>query len=162
MKTSTANRLATGFLIWGFSAMAGHLLGIAPLKGLGLASMAAPYTKVFCQAESLEDGRRFETFAARFTLTYFRSDGSQEALRVTPELYQRLAGPYNRRNAYGAVLAYGPALPEDMRRATFRYALIEPGVIVKELGLPSDAHDFEIHIQSLTAGWKDTWELRAE
>ncbi|MEM1156959.1 MAG: hypothetical protein AAF571_12120 [Verrucomicrobiota bacterium] len=162
MKTSTSNLLCTGLLVWSFSAMAGHVLGIAPLKGLGLASMAAPYTKVFCQAESLEDGRHFETFAARFTLKYLRSDGSTESLQITPEVYQRLAGPYNRRNTYGAVLAYGPALPEDMRRATFRYALIEPGVIVEELGLPADAHDFEIHIESLTRGSEDTWVLRAQ
>ena len=58
---------------------------------------------------------------------------------MTPEVYARLAGPYNRRNAYGAAMAGGPALAADpslrpMFLAVSRYALCDPAPVLRELG----------------------------
>ena len=80
-----------------------------------------------------------ETFATTFVIRY-RLDGEARALPITPECYQRLRGPYNRRNVYGAVLAYGPVLQRGARtRALFaavsRHALCGDGPLLVELGL---------------------------
>jgi len=136
--------------------MAGHVLMFPALKGFGLATCAAPYTKVFCQATAIDDGRLFETFAADFQILYVRSSGERGGLQITPELYSKIAGPYNRRNVYGAVLAYAPALPQDLRDSTIRYALFDPGHITTELGLPDDITEVEIVITPSTKGESDS------
>jgi len=142
--------------------MVGHILNIKQLKSIGLATCAAPYTKVFCQAECLETQRVYETFAADFSVSYVTKEGNAETLRITPALYQKIKGPYNRRNVYGVVIAYGPALPEAMRLATFRYALEDPGNVARELAIPSDARDFQIHITSNTKGSNNQWKLNGK
>ena len=145
----------------GSSAMLGHILNIKALKSIGLATCAAPYTKVFCQAECLYTYRNYETFAANFSLSYLTEEG-RETIKITPSLYQKIQGPYNRRNVYGAVIAYGPALPETMRLATFNYALTDPGTVAKELGIPSDASDFQIIINTKTKGSNNEWRLKGK
>lgn len=164
MKTKTSNLLCIGILTLGSTAMLGHFFNNDSLKNIGLATGAAPYTKVFCQAKCRETQRNYETFAADFTLTYKTpdSEGRGENLKITPELYQKIKGPYNRRNVYGAVIAYGPALPEAMRLATFKYALIDPGTVAKELGIPSDATDFQIIISSNTKHSNSQWKLNGK
>ena len=131
------NIAAAGLLVIGFTAMLGELLHFPKLKGLALASQVAPYTKVFGAAKSYETQRSFETFACDFTLSYDTTDGQSHKLSLTPEVYQNLAGPYNRRNVYGAILAYGPALPPKLRSHTLNRALTSEQSILSELGLPS-------------------------
>ncbi len=162
MKTKTSNILCLGVLALGSTAMLGHILNIKSLKSVGLATGAAPYTKVFCQAECLNTNLNFETFAADFFIAYRTPEGRGETLKLTPSLYQKIQGPYNRRNVYGAVIAYGPALPETMRLATFKYALTEPGSVAKELGVPADATDFQIIINSKTKGANNQWKLNGK
>lgn len=154
-----SNLLSLFILGWGCSAMLGHMLRIPALKGLGLASAAAPYTKVFCQAEDQTDGRKFETFAMDFKLHYRLEDGTDQCMIITPEIYQKMKGPYQRRNVYGAVLAYGPALPEDMRQKTLHYALIAPGAVPEELGLPAGATNFRIELISTTNDSSNQWSF---
>jgi len=152
MKTKSSNILCLGILALGSTAMLGHLTGITSLKSIGLATCAAPYTKVFCQAECLESGQTYETFAADFSLQYTDTYGTQVEQKLTPSVYQKIQGPYNRRNVYGAVIAYGPALPETIRNATFKYALTQPGTVAQELGIPKDASQVQIIIISKTRG----------
>jgi hypothetical protein len=47
-------------------------------------------------------------------------------------------GPYNRRNVYGAALAYGPVLPESLRDPVMRYALCGEAPLLRELGIDPD------------------------
>lgn len=111
---------AIGLLLVGSSQMVGDVASIPALKGLGAATALAPAPKVFTSV------RGFETFSNRFVL---------EASGQQWELSGRLRGPYNRRNVYGAALAYGPVLPPAMRDPVLREALCGPHVM-KELGLP--------------------------
>lgn len=154
-----SNLLALFVLGWGCTAMLGHVLQIPALKGLGLASGAAPYTKVFCQAEDLSDGRKFETFAMDFKLHYRLEDGAAQTMVITPEIYHKMKGPYQRRNVYGAVLAYGPALPRRTSQQTLHYALVSPGTLPKELGIPANATDFQVQLISRTGDSKNQWSL---
>ena len=106
--------------------MLGHATSSKTLRGIGLLSGLSPYPKVFCEAKG------YEPFAAKFTLIGEDSDGATIETPLTAECYSQLAGPYNRRNVYGAALAYAPRLPDDLR--THLFTQLDP--LFKELNLP--------------------------
>lgn len=137
----------------GSAQIAGHFLGSKPLKGLGAATALSPYPKVFSDAEGLE------TFASQFTLQIMTASGQEIQEPITPELYRRLAGPYNRRNVYGAALSYAPRLPEPLWRAVFCYGLRPGGPLRTELGLPGDAVRISVLIRTKTRGRSGSWLL---
>ncbi|MBM3877671.1 MAG: hypothetical protein FJ386_13315 [Verrucomicrobia bacterium] len=136
-------------------AMIGDLAGSRTLKGLGALSAAAPFPKVFCEFEGMEG------FANAFTICY-QSGGADRELALTPEIYSRLAGPYNRRNVYGAALAGGPKLPRPVWEAVFRHGFAPGGPLRRELGLPGDATNIRVVIQTKTRGRDDVWLLQPE
>jgi hypothetical protein len=116
----------------GLLQMAGDVTGVHLVKGLGAASGASPAPKVFGSVQG------HETFSARFTLEWRTKGGAARALDVTPEAYARLRGPYNRRNAYGAALSYGPVLQNDAHasglfRSVARYGLCGDAPALREL-----------------------------
>ena len=128
------NKAAIFLLSLGLLQMLGDLSGLAVLKGIGAATVASPAPKVF----SALDG--FETYSTHFFLEWTDIDGTAHSLQLTPERYARLAGPYNRRNIYGAALAYGPVLSTNphtrpMFAAVTRYALCGEAPVLKELGV---------------------------
>ena len=147
---------ALALLVIGLAAIAGDATDFVPLKGVALATMASPLPKVF----SAVDG--YETFAARFTLIAERPDGSRTVVELTPEIARGLRGPYNRRNVYGAALAYGPRLPRPVWQAVFCYGLAPSGPLRAELGLPADATAVTVEIESQTRGSDDRWMLEVE
>jgi hypothetical protein len=108
-----------------------------PLKGVGAASTASPAPKVFSTVRGLE------TFSTRFHLEWTDRSGHDHDLLLTPEIYRQICGPYNRRNVYGAVLAYGPVLATDTRtrplfRSVARAALCGDAPLLRELGIDPD------------------------
>lgn len=132
--------------------MVGDALGISWLKGLGVASGFAPLPKVFSDV----DGH--ETFAAEFTFVENSEEGGTTRNTITPELYGRLRGPYNRRNVYGAALSYAPRLPEEVWRPVFCYGLSEDGPLRSELGL-APAGPIAVEIATRTQGRDDRFLL---
>ena len=56
-----------------------------------------------------------ETFSSEFVVEWTDNERRAQAVKLTPELYSRLQGPYNRRNVFGAALAYAPVLNGDPR-----------------------------------------------
>jgi len=131
--------LVAGFLIVvGCAQMAGDVLGIPILKALGAATGASPAPKVF----TAQDG--FETYANRFFLEWEDAGGKQQAIEITPQIYAGIRGPYNRRNAYGAVFAYAPVLESNPRtRPMFRMVLERSFCgaqsVLAEIGVPIEA-----------------------
>jgi hypothetical protein len=122
-------RYASIFLIvLGLSQMAGDVLGILPLKGIAAATAASPAPKVFSAVRGLE------TYSTRFFLEW--RGGRVE---LTPEVYSRIRGPYNRRNVFGAALAYAPVIPPALRDPVMRYALCGRAPLLAELGVPVEA-----------------------
>jgi hypothetical protein len=146
------NIAAIGVCAFGLSAMLGDTLQVPALKGIGLASAMAPCPKVFC------DTRGLEGFASKFALR-FETSGQMTELELTPELYAKLEGPYNRRNVYGAALSFAPRLPESLWRAAFDYSLAEEGPLRRELGIPREATNITVLIRTKTRGRSDQWEL---
>lgn len=126
MKTEWIPAIALSAL--GLAQMCGDLTGLSAVKGLAAATSASPAPKVFSAV------RGFETYSTRFFLEW-EQGVSVQSVPITPELTANLRGPYNRRNVYGAVLAYGPVMPEVLRAPVLRYALCDGGRLAKELNL---------------------------
>lgn len=137
----TALAIALGVL--GLLQMTGVLLGILPLKGLAAASCASPAPKVFSAV------RGFETYSTRFVLEWNEHDGTSQSVPITPELTAKLQGPYNRRNVYGAALAYGPVLPPQLRDPVMSRALCGTAPLLQELGIvaPERASPFRVRFE---------------
>ncbi len=145
------NMIAAGFLLIGLAQMAGDLLGNRVLKGLGAATAIAPCPKVFCDMDGLE------AFASSFEITTERN--RSVAIPITPELYSRLKGPYNRRNVYGAAIAAAPRLPEPIWRGVLSYAFAPGGALRRELALPDDAGIIQISVRAGTHGRDESWNF---
>jgi hypothetical protein len=121
-------------LILGLAQMTGAILGLAPLKGLAAATAASPAPKVFSAVDGLE------TYSTQFFLEWTDLKDREHTLKLSPEVYSKLEGTYNRRNTYGAALAYAPIFAEDDRTrdmliAIARYALCGDAPLLKEFGL---------------------------
>lgn len=121
------------------------VLAMPRLKAVFAATQVSPAMKVFTAHQG------YETHAARFAITWFDADGDAQRLNVDPKIYHNVRGPYNRRNVYGAALAYGPLLRADpklrpMQESVMHYAFCSPGALRSDLGIPRDAADLTIHV----------------
>jgi len=132
---------AIGLLVIGLLQMTGDLLDRAgltsigqPIKAIGAATTASPAPRVFTAVRGLE------TFSTRFDIEWYDRSGDKRTLTLTPEVNARIRGPYNRRNVFGAALAFGPVLAADERtqpllRSVMRYALGGDAPLLRELGV---------------------------
>lgn len=135
----TAREIAiAAFLIGvGCMQMFGDVFGVPVLKAFGAATGASPAPKVF----TAQNG--FETYANKFYLEW-RDAAGDKKMELTPEIYSNMRGPYNRRNAYGAVFSYAPVLDSNpLTRPMFRTALNRSFCgarpVIAEFGVPPDA-----------------------
>jgi len=110
---------AAALLVIGLAQMLGHLADVRPLRAIAAATNASPAPKVFSAVQGLE------TYSTAFFLDWTEPDGSRRSQRITPEMYQRLAGPYNRRNVYGAVLAFGPVMSQNPATAPMFQSVLQ-------------------------------------
>jgi hypothetical protein len=128
---------AVALLALGLMQMLGDLTGLAPLRGLAAATAASPAPRVFSAVGGLE------TYSLTFRIEWADRGGIAHSLELTPERYARLRGAYNRRNAYGAVVAYGPLLSESpatrpLFESVARHALCGDAPLLRELGIDPD------------------------
>lgn len=126
--------------------LTGDLLGNQGLKGLGALTHASPAPKVF----TTQNG--YETYSPIFEITALDDNGLESSLQLTPAVNARVRGPYNRRNAYGAAISYGPVLASspatlDMFTAAFRYGFCDANGVAQDIGLPA-ANRYRVDIQS--------------
>jgi hypothetical protein len=133
MKNS-ANKFAVVLLMVGLMQMTGDLLGVTALKGIGAATLVSPAPKVFTSIRGLE------AYSTRFFLEWTDRDGQAHSVQLTPEIYERVTGPYNRRNIYGAAMAGGPVLATDQKlrpmfQAVTSYALCGQAPLLREMGI---------------------------
>ena len=134
-----------GLALVGFAQMAADIFSCPALKAVAAATAASPAPKVFSAVKGLE------TFSTRFFIEWNDATGAQHSVEITPERYAHLRGPYNRRNVYGAVLAYCPVLESDTHTASLfnevsTYALCGNAPLLHELGIPAEATE-SLHIR---------------
>lgn len=146
------NVLALFIGVLGSLQLVGRIIENRTLAGIGAALAMSPAPKVFSDVEGLE------TFASDFELIYDTPTGERR-LPITPELYQRLEGPYNRRNVYGAALSYAPRLPPPLWQAVYCFGLRPDGPLRREFGLPEGATRIRVEIRTKTRGRSDRWLL---
>ncbi|MGH7888835.1 MAG: hypothetical protein ACREPG_13315 [Candidatus Binatia bacterium] len=140
------NLAAIGLTILGLAQIAGDLANLPPLKAIAAATGASPAPKVFSAVRGLE------TYSTRFFIEWHDKAGNARALELTPDVYARLDGPYNRRNVFGAVLAYGPILSTDpngkpMFDAVARYALCGDAPLLRELGIDPNSVEGRVRLR---------------
>ncbi len=128
------NKAAVFLLSVGLAQMTGDLLHVPAIKAIGAATNASPAPRVFSIAGGME------TYSTRFFLQWNDRSGASHSLEITPEVYSKLKGPYNRRNVYGATVAYGPVLAANpktkpMFDAVARYAMTGEAPMLQELGI---------------------------
>jgi hypothetical protein len=123
-------------LLVGLAQMTGDVLGILPLKGIAAATGASPAPKVFSAVRGLE------TYSTRFFIEW---DGG--GVELTPQVYSRMRGPYNRRNVYGAALAYAPVIPAALRDPVMQYAFCGKGALLSELAGPVRAKRISVRLE---------------
>ena len=111
-------------VILGTARIIGELSGFLPLQAVAAAFGASPAPKVFSAVHGLE------TFSTRFFIEW-----AGRRVELTPEIYSHMRGPYNRRNVYGAALAYAPVIPATLRDPVMRYALCGDAPLLRELGV---------------------------
>ena len=138
MKLSSATKC---YLLLGLGClqMCGDIVGSKTLQGLAAATGASPAPKVFSTVQGLE------TFSSKFYLEW--QDG--QTVRIGPVEYARVGGPYNRRNVYGAALAYGPVLRANpqtkvMFEQVSRYAFCADAPLLRELGIAALSYPLTI------------------
>jgi len=150
--------VAAVLVIVGLVQMVGDLARWPALKGIAAATGASPAPRVFSAVKGLE------TYSTRFFIDWMDTSGKPHSLELTPEVYSRLRGPYNRRNVYGAVLAYGPVLSTDPRGrpmfdAVARYALCGDAPLLRELGLDPAAVGGRVRVRLEPRPGSDLGEL---
>jgi hypothetical protein len=79
---------------------------------------------------------------------------SDRLLELTPRVYGGLQGPYNRRNAYGAALSYGPVLAANPRARPMLDSVVEHSFcgkasLLAELGIPKGeiVYPLRVHLE---------------
>ena len=134
MKSTLA---AAALVVVGTLQMIGDVANAPAIKAAGAISHASPAPKVF----TAQSG--FETFSSRFYIDWSDAAGTYRSIELTPREYRRLAGPYNRRNAYGAALSYAPVLAANpktraMHASVTQYAFCGDAPVLRELGIRAE------------------------
>ena len=158
---------ATVLVLVGTLQMAGDLSGATVVKALGAASHASPAPKVFTSQDGLE------TFSARFYLEWTDAWGEAQSVQLTPQNYRNIRGPYNRRNPYGATIAYAPQLAANSRLTgvlddVTHYAFCGRAPVLRELGLVrEEMSDLRIRIEPVAGqpglgAWQTEFAITCE
>ncbi|MFN6037451.1 MAG: hypothetical protein ACK452_03205 [Bacteroidota bacterium] len=131
----------------------GYIFNVKAVRGLGAALASSPLPIVFTQVKGVE------TFASDFFISFETENDRLKELQITPEIYSKFSGPYNRRNVYGAAISYGPILPDKLRDAVLQYAFCKK-ILIKEFNLPADAKNFSVRIKTKTRGKNNEWRYK--
>jgi len=140
--------------------LTGDLIGNDTLKGLGAISHASPAPKVF----TTQNG--YETYSPVFEITAVNSAGPNSTLQLTPQINAQVRGPYNRRNAYGAAISYGPVLASnpatlEMFNAAFRYGFCDAQGVAHDIDLPaSQIYRVDIKTRENRTDGQASWPTR--
>ena len=148
-------------LVIGLLQMLGDLLQVPALKAVAAATAASPAPTVFSSVRGLE------TFSTRFFIEWTDASRRFRSTEITPERTEGLLGPYNRRNVYGAVLAYGPVMRSDPRtRPMFdsvsQFALCGRAPLLRELAIDPQTISGNLHLRLQTRPGLHTSDLQLQ
>ncbi|NQX92317.1 MAG: hypothetical protein HRT74_09415 [Flavobacteriales bacterium] len=133
----------------------GWVINSKSVRGLGMAYCSSPLPIVFTEVKGVE------TFAADFFVCYRDGSGTNQKVQITPQRYSMLKGPYNRRNVYGAAISYGPVLDSTLWSSVLKHGTCN-GSLLQEMGIPDEAENPYILIQSKTVESGKEWILKVD
>ena len=112
--------------------------GLEKLSAVAATTNMTPAMKVFTAHEG------YETYSSKFELVVNFRDGAQVSSYLDLSNYSGLKGPYNRRNVYGALIAYGPVLAANDRtaetwREMARRSFCRENTVLFELGFENSS-----------------------
>lgn len=143
-------------ILIGSLSMIGTITMLDPVKGIGFMTTASPLPLVFSKFRGVEN------FSSDYYMDVRFKDGETSSFKVTPEIYERAKGPYNRRNPYGAVLAYGPMLnkPNELilRDKVMQYSACGQGTFMREIGISKPIEHINVTVKSKTIA-KPVWNF---
>jgi hypothetical protein len=143
-------------ILIGSLSMVGSLTSFDPIKGIGFMTTASPLPLVFSKFRGVEN------FSSDYFMDVRFRDGTSSAMKLTSEIYERAAGPYNRRNPYGAVLAYGPMLTKPneiiLRDKVMQYSACGSGSFMREIGITKPIEHITVTVKSKTTA-KPVWNF---
>lgn len=143
-------------LLIGSLSMLGTVTKLDPVKGIGFMTTASPLPLVFSKFRDVEN------FSSDYYMDIKFKNGEQTSFKVTPEMYERAQGPYNRRNPYGAVLAYGPMLTKPneliLRDKVMQYSACGQGSFMREIGIDQPIEHINVTVKSKTVA-KPVWNF---
>jgi sterol desaturase/sphingolipid hydroxylase (fatty acid hydroxylase superfamily) len=139
----------------------GYMLSFSNIRSIGFMTVASPLPLVF----SVHNG--IETFSTSYNITVQFYDNTTEKINLDNSLYDKLKGPYNRKNMYGIVLSHGPFFLEPnlikMRDDILQNAVCHNGIIATELGMTKVIDNVDIQVRSKTVGNEDKqWNLQVK
>lgn len=140
-------------VIIGLLQIIGYVTKIQSIRNLGIVTCASPLPIVFTEVKGVE------TFASDFYLRWTDDNSKEREVKITPALYSKFKGAYNRRNIYGAAISYGPVLPEEIWKQVLQYGLCND-ILSSELGVNIDKESFSVYIKTRTEGRDDEWILK--
>lgn len=136
----------------GFLQIIGYLTKLDNIRNLGWLTSASPLPIVFTEMDGVE------TFAADFYLQWDDENCEQKRIKITPEMYSKLKGPYNRRNIYGAAIAGGPVIAESLWQPVLNYGLCN-NILTDELQIPVTENEVSVYVTTRTKHRNDYWTL---
>lgn len=145
-------------LLFGCIQMVGDLGKLPILKGFGAAWLVSPAPKVFSSVKGLE------TYSTQTILEWTDPNGVAQSIEFTPENYAKVLGPYNRRNIYGAALAYGPVFAQDERlkpilQSVVNHALTNDAPLLVELGIDVETVTWPMTLRYVPADGTEMGDL---
>jgi len=142
-------------LVIGMLQIIGYLTKMKTIRDLGAVTGSAPLPIVFTEVKGVE------AYASDFYLQFKNEKGLLEEIKLTPEIYSKLKGPYNRRNVYGAAIAGAPILPETLWKPILTYGFCND-ILKNELQLPVNHDELSVKIITRTKGRSDNWDLKID
>jgi len=143
-------------ILIGSLSMLGTIMNADAIKGIGFMSTASPLPLVFSKFRGVEN------FSSDYYMDVRFKDGEIKSFKITPEIYERATGPYNRRNPYGAVLAYGPMLTKPneiiLRDKVMQYSACGKGSFMREIGVSKPIEHIIVTVKSKTVA-KPVWNF---
>ncbi len=80
------------------------VFGWTNISSLSAATNLSPAMKVFTAHKG------YETYSSDYSIEVNHIDGESKTVNLDSNTYKNISGPYNRRNVFGASIAYGPLL----------------------------------------------------
>lgn len=140
-------------VILGLLQSTGYILQMPKLRGVAMATTASPLPLVFSHFRGLE------TFSSSFQVNVVEKTNEgdvSQSIILSPELYSKFPGPYNRRNVYGAVVAYGIKMTEHSEaklvQDVLTYGFCGDAPLLRSFGFKHLIKNVEILISNTPSG----------